>query len=212
MERFLCRYQDRIEESISGFDRLLFRGTLRSISNIEGLGRFLSKEKILLKEFGEFAQRLSEGVKQHAEAIARRENRPYRYLNSSQDSKEEIARGIAKQDDIQEGLICVLTAVEPCLSFGIVKDAQIGRLRLESRWRKCLHVYFYYMDREFGLMHVRIQTWLPFSIQVYVNGREWLARQMDHVGIRYEKCENAFTHIENVAHAQQVLNQLEQYG
>jgi hypothetical protein len=26
---------------------------------------------------------------------------------------------------------------------------------------------------------VRVQTWFPFTLQVYVNGHEWLARQMN---------------------------------
>ncbi len=36
-------------------------------------------------------------------------------------------------------------------------------------------------------MHVRLQTWLPMTIQVCINGREYLARRMDKAGMRYEK-------------------------
>src|SRR5262249_46214002 len=36
--------------------------------------------------------------------------------------------------------------------------------------RKCLILYYYFMDREFGLIHVRVQTWFPLPLQVYVNG------------------------------------------
>lgn len=39
-------------------------------------------------------------------------------------------------------------------------------------------------------MHVRIQSWAPYEIQVYVNGREWLARQMDQAGISYQRSDN----------------------
>jgi hypothetical protein len=53
--------------------------------------------------------------------------------------------------------------------------------------RRRTHLYFYYLDRDFGLMHVRLQTWFPFSMQVCLNGREWLARQMDHAGLGYEQ-------------------------
>jgi hypothetical protein len=53
--------------------------------------------------------------------------------------------------------------------------------------RKCLHLYFYFVDAEFGIMHVRLQTWLPLTIQVCINGREWLAREMDKAGIKYQK-------------------------
>lgn len=48
MERFLARHSSRIAGIVSGFDRLLFRGTLRSISYVEGMDRFLASQRILL--------------------------------------------------------------------------------------------------------------------------------------------------------------------
>ena len=42
---------------------------------------------------------------------------------------------------------------------------------MQSARRKCLLVYFYFMDRRFGLIHVKLQTWFPMQIQVYLNGR-----------------------------------------
>ena len=38
MERFLKRHASRVLGSISGFDRVLFRGVLRSICYAQGLG------------------------------------------------------------------------------------------------------------------------------------------------------------------------------
>jgi hypothetical protein len=51
-------------------------------------------------------------------------------------------------------------------------------------------------------MHVRLQTWFPLQMQVYVNGHEWLARKLKKNGIRYSKRENAFLWIEDLARAQ----------
>ena len=31
-------------------------------------------------------------------------------------------------------------------------------------------------------MHVRVQSWLLFPIQIYINGHEWLAHKMDRHG------------------------------
>jgi len=39
-------------------------------------------------------------------------------------------------------------------------------------------------------MHVKLQTWFPLQIQVYVNGHEWLARKLQQHQIRYTKREN----------------------
>jgi len=212
MERFVDRHQGQIVGSISGFDRMLIRGTVRSISNVEGMGKFLSSQRVLLKDFGAYAKRLSDGLKEHVEQVYGKSERPYLYLQSTGKSKEEIAEEICQKDRIDEGLVCVLAALELNWSFDIERNGEKKHLQLVSRQRKCLHFYFYYMDREFGLMHVRLQSWLPFSIQVCVNGREWLARQMDRAGIGYKKHQNSFTWIDKLDKAQQILTRLEEQG
>src|SRR5205809_6879355 len=112
MERFIERYQDRVVGVLSGFDRLLFRGILRSICHVDGMDRFLSSQRVLYKDFGAYVNRLSEQMKEHAEAVARQAGRPLRYVASADESKEEIARKIMDQDRIEDGLVCVLTCVE----------------------------------------------------------------------------------------------------
>jgi hypothetical protein len=131
-----------------------------------------------------------------------------RYVASSEESKEEIARKILEQDQIKEGLVCVLTCVEPCQTFSIRKDRDQKLLRLVAQPRKCLHVYFYYVDRDFGLIHIRLQTWLPFPIQVCLNGREYLARQLTKAGIGYEQRDNCFVRIDDLPRAQAILDRL----
>jgi len=209
MERFLERHQDRITGVVSGFDRILFRGTLRSISYVNGMGKFLSSHGIRFKEFGRFAARVSEVVKDHSRQIAKRAGRPWEYVQSPKASKEEIARRIAKRDGVSEGLICVLSCVEPCRSYRLCLNRQSRRLELISAWRKCSFLYFYVLDREFGLMHIRLQSWLPFAIQVCINGREYLARRMDRAGIGYHQRDNCFTWIEDCPRAQRMLDDLE---
>ena len=208
MKRFLERHRDRIIGTLAGFDRMLFRGTLRSITHVSGLEIFLYSQRVLMKDFGSYVVRLSERLVEHAKQLASKAGRPYVYLPSSKDSKEELALQIAERDGIKQGLICVFACVEPCQSFDLRKDAATKHLKLVSKERKCQHLYFYYLDREFGLMHVRLQSWLPFSIQVCINGREWLARQMDRAGINYRKRDNCFTYIADPQRAQQLMDRL----
>jgi hypothetical protein len=161
-----------------------------------------------MKDFGSYVISLSQRLVEHAKQLASKAARPYIYLPSSKDSKEELALQIVGRDGLKQGLICVFACVEPCQSFDLRKDAATKHLKLVSKERKCLHLYFYYLDREFGLMHVRLQTWLPFSIQVCVNGREWLARQMDRASISYSKRNNCFTHISDLSRAQELMDRL----
>jgi hypothetical protein len=211
MERFLKRHQSRHTGSITGFDRLLFRGILRSISYVEGLNYFMGNQRVPFKGFGAFVEKFSAGVKKRAEAIAQRAGRPFLYLGWSRSDKEKLAREVMERDRIEEGLVCILACVEPCQSFSIRRDREKRELQLVARERKCLHLYFYLLNRDFGLMHIRLQTWLPLSIQVCVNGREWLARQMKRAGIKYEQRDNCFTSIADPARAQALMDRLADY-
>ena len=208
MERFVTRHRDRIEGILSGFDRLLFRGTLRSIAYVGGLDIFLSSQHVLYKDFATFAAGVSDRLKARAEAMAAQAGRPFRYVVSSRQSKEDLAREILRTDPVVEGLICVLSCVEPCQSFTIRRDRATHHLQLTSQERKCLHLYFYYLDRDFGLMHVRLQTWLPCTIQVCVNGREWLARQLTRARLGFQQADNAFVALEDPTRAQALADQL----
>jgi hypothetical protein len=49
---------------------------------------------------------------------------------------------------------------------------------------------------------------MPYEIQVYVNGREWLARQMQRAGMRFTKEDNCFPWIEDVERAQKLMDGL----
>jgi hypothetical protein len=210
MQTFLDRHGEKIVGVLSGFDRMLFRGTLRCLDYQKGFEAFLATHRVLYKDFGTFAQGLSDEVKAHAKAFAAKHGRPLIYLASPAVSKEDFARRMMQRDGIQQGLICVLTCVEPCRAFKVRRNRQTRHLEFGMATRKCLFIYFYFADREFGLMHVRLQTWLPMPIQVCLNGREYLAKRMDRAGIGYEQHDNCFTRIDDLPRAQAMLKDLEQ--
>ena len=210
MERFLKRHEGHIVGTIAGFDRVLFRGSLRALEYTKGLEAYLSRQSILHKDFKEFAEQVTQGIAERAEKIAQETGRPLIYLPSASERKEDRSRQIAAKDGIKEGLICILKCVELCQSYQICRDRETKRIRIEIAPRQCLHFYFYYLDREFGLMHVRVQSWLPMPIQICINGREYLARQMDKLGIKYEQRDNCFVQIDDFKRAQKLMDKLEQ--
>lgn len=207
MDSFIQHHRDSVIGILSGWDRLRLRGTLRSISHATGLSRFLSYSGRLLKGFGEFALESSRQIRAAALAVAEQAGRPAEHLQNPGISKEAVARRYALRDGVNDGLICVLTAVEPCWSFNIVKDPASGHIELRQAYRKCLHVYHYSIHPVFGFMHVRLQTWLPFNLHICINGREWLGRQMDAAGIGYQRRDNCFISISDTAAAQALSDQ-----
>jgi hypothetical protein len=207
MNAFLRMFAGLVLGALHGYDRLVFRGTLRHIAYPKGLCRYLDSRSIKLVDFAQHSQQLTRTLLDASEQQAHQARRPIRYLNSPQRRKEDIARTIAQQDQIHQGLICVLKCVEPCLSFEVHRNRQARKLQLRSALRKCLHLYHYYQHPALGLLHVRLQSWLPFGVRVCLNGREWLARQMDQAGLAYQRRDNCFTWVEDVAAAQRLFDE-----
>jgi hypothetical protein len=208
MERFLSRHGSKVIGVLSGFDRLIFRGTLRQLSHVSGLQAYLAYSRILLKEFATRWRALTERVRRASEAVAEKQGRPVRYVNSSNLCKEDIALEMLRDSPIDEGLIGVISCVESCQTFEIHRSRERKRLELAPRIRKCLHLYHYLLDPEFGLMHVRLQTWIPFTVQICVNGRHWLARQLARAGIGCTQRDNCFSAIDDFKRAQRTMDRL----
>ena len=204
---FVGRYSEHVIGILRGFDRLRFRGTLRQLYCPRVMAAYLSACHILIKDFGHLVERTTKSVKEQAQALAARTGRPFIFVPSSQTSKEALVRQIAGQDKITEGLIAVLNAVEPCQSFRVVGNRETKMIELKVETRKCSHLYFYYEHARFGFMHLRLQTWFPFQVNLCLNGRHWLARQLDQAGIAYQKKENPFLRVADLARAQRLLDE-----
>jgi hypothetical protein len=168
---------------------------------------YLNACHILIKDFGQLVEQTTVAVKGKARALAAKAGRPFVFVPSSQVSKEELVRKLAAKDKITEGLIAILNAVEPCQSFRVIGNRQTKMIELKVEPRKCSHLYFYYEHARFGFMHLRLQTWFPFQVNLCLNGRHWLARQLDQAGIAYQKKENTFLRIADLARAQSLLDE-----
>jgi len=206
MDSFLTRHASEVKGTLSGFDRVRFRGTLRWLANLKGMGVWLSCASVLLKDFKGYAMGLTDQIKQATHDLAEKAGRPVHYLASSSLRKENLARDIAERDGITEGLVCVLTAVEPCSTFTVGPNREAKKLELRSHPGKCLHQYFYLIDPQLGWLNVRLQTWFPFTVHIVINGREWLAQQMVRKGIDFERRENCFTDLGDVSRAQKAMD------
>jgi hypothetical protein len=206
MKTFIQRFGKNILGVLHGFDRIRFRGTRRFIANVAGMMNFLWQRQVLLKDFKAFAGNITAQVRKAAEEGAVNQGRPVQYLRNGVMDKEAWARQVAERDGIRQGLIGVLKSVERCWSYEVGPNRDTQRLELRGGPRKCLHYYHYFQNPEVGLLYVRLQTWFPFSVHVGMNGREWLARQMDRVGMKYCRRDNCFPWVEDWAGAQGLLD------
>lgn len=198
MKDFVETHSGKIKGVLNCFDRMLFRGYL-PIQNGKEMAELLRGAGIRYQTIKSFLVEHGHRVKDHALRMAAKAGRPFTYLPRKV-AMEVQARKIAAADRIERGLICIFTVLEPCRSFSF--RFRHGMPFVDGARKKCLMIYFYFMDPRFGLIHVKLQTWFPMPVQVYVNGHEWLARKLAACGVGYTKVDNVFTHIADIPRAQ----------
>ena len=206
---FNDKYKDDILGTNNCFDRIVLKGSLTPISYVKGLSQFLSANNILLKDFTQYAKGLAETITENAKSIANKEGVPYYYINNSKFDKEKYIKSKITERGSHPGLVAVLAALEVDNGFDIFKNKDTHKLELVQRQRKCLHIYFYFIDEQFGLCYFRVQTYFPFKVQIYFNGREKLAIDMAKVNIAYQKDDNCFTWISDLPQAQTLADDLD---
>jgi hypothetical protein len=207
---FVQRHQANIIGVLHGWDRLRLQGTLRSLYHPSVMDYYLKQSGVLWKDFKTFVTDLTDRVRQAAAALAIEHRRPMIYLPSSNTSKEDAARQIQERDQVLSGLIAVFSCVEPCRRWIARGNRATQKLELRLEWGKCIHLYFYWLHEQLGFLHLRLQTWFPFLIQICLNGREWLAHQMDRAGIAYRREDNCFPWIADIAGAQALMDRQQQ--
>ena len=205
-QSFVSQHQADVIGVLSGFDRLRFKGSLPQLYYPRTMDAYLEVKRMLFKDFKDFAVDLTARIKAAALRLAEVAGRPFRYLASCNTRKETLARELIEQDHLQEGLVGVFGCVEPCLTYFLRGNRQTKKLEFKLQSGKCQHFYFYHLHPEFGLMHLRLQSWFPFLVHICINGREWLSQQMDRHHIDYVKKENCFTRISHVAGAQRLMD------
>jgi hypothetical protein len=161
---------------------------------------YLWQNKILFKDYARHVKRVSERLKETSLQTFRQQGLPVIFLRSTATDKDALAREIAAERNIRQGLVCAISSLEPSPTF---EHCGINIIRRE---RPCHVLYHYQIHPQVGWCYARVQTWFPFNIQIGINGREWLARQMDQAGLAYRQQGNCFVWVEDYAQAQQLLD------
>jgi hypothetical protein len=205
MKSFVQRHQDQILGVLSGFDRLRFRGVLRLLQSEGGTATWLERVGVAAKDFLKFAEGLTKRLCRGMDQLAKEAGRKARYLPGVVDKEELVQEIRGKEGVADNGLVAVLKTQEMGMSYTMFRSRGFSVLRRGPR--KCNHYYCYWEDERFGLMHVRMSSWFPFDVHVVLNGREWLARQMDSAGIGYVRDDNCFPEVSDFARAQELADE-----
>jgi hypothetical protein len=206
MKDFIQSNSEKIEGVLQSFDRIIIKGYLKLFYHGNNFYYFLSQENVKLKDYKSYVLKVTDQIKKHVQEIITKTDCYSEYLNTTKIKKEKVVKEILSKTPEKEGLVCVLSCVEPCSAITIKYNTASQKLEKSVEYRKCLHYYFYYNDRELGLMYVRLQTWLPFMIQIYINGKEYLKKQLAKANIPFTSDDNCITSVSDFAKAQRIAD------
>jgi len=205
--RFLSKFAGCIIAVLSSFDRVIFKGHL-PFGDLGHLNAYVDRVlKMRRKDFLALLQTNSEALITHARQTVEQAGRPYLYLQGKC-RKEKLIQKLIRQDRLTDGLVAVLCCQETCRTVKL-RYAE-GRPELVFAPRPQRVVYYYWLDAQFGLMYVRLQSWFPYTIQIYVNGHDWLARQMLRRKLGFTQRDNAFIALEDPQKAQHLADRFVQ--
>jgi hypothetical protein len=160
-------------------------------------------------DYAKFAEPFRERLRENAERLAASAGIDVEFIRKRNVRKEDLVKVALGKRGEHPGLVCILSAMEPCSSYKPWHDKRTGKTFLRPDDGKCLHYYFYFIDEELGLCYVRVPTWLPCRLQIYFNGHNWLAARLRRLDIAYKLVDNAFVDIGDWRRAQRLADGLE---
>lgn len=208
MCKMINQYADKIKGQFFFFDRMIINGYFIPLLSEQMRSGSLRLLDILYKDFKPYFLNVTENIKKHIEDSAAELGRPVIYLPSPKARKEDIAKEALASDPVGDGLICAIKTLEACKTAKVF-GSDSGKLVVKTVSSKCLYYYLYYLDKDFGFMFVKLQTWFPFNIQVYINGRELMKSVFRQNGIAYSCYDNSFTDISDIAKAQELADKFD---
>ena len=74
--------------------------------------------------------------------------------------------------------------------------------------RRVTCFYFYLWDVDFGPAFIKVCTYFPYPVKVWVNGHEWAKRQAGQAGIGFSELSNGFADCDDPAALQAICDRL----
>jgi len=185
--------RDHVTLEVECLDRIYLNGYIPIMQLPGQLVSFLVKHRkqkipspVLLHQM---TQRFIQDIKGYAE-----ENEvPIVHFKRGQ-RKDDVATKMRRKHSVKDGVVFIGVAQEKAYAFKGQKKYQEGHVGFDYSRQSVFvnHYYFYLNDDEFGPAFIKICSYAPFAIKVYLNGHEWVKRQLVKQGIAFESLDNGF--------------------
>lgn len=200
--------KEKINGVFRAFDRVIINGYILPLQQPRLFQFYLIQNNVKFVNFKEFAEKQTDSLCKHIDNFIQENSVTLQYLKSGKEDKQELVNATLINSNNKIGLVAAFSTVELCRTTTIQANHETKKLEPAVRNTKCKHYYLYFNDEEFGLMFFKIQTWFPYNVQIYINGREYCSKLFDKNNIKYEMFNNSFSYIDDFEKAQQLADNI----
>ena len=213
MELFTKLFGDLLLFVYHCFDRIVIHGYLSGLSRPEQVVHFFRKVVGIPVVSKEILSQRTADYQNWVEAFARNHNIPIEWAEKGVRKEDYVLpwlRRMTKRNAY--GVYFIFKSMEQGPSFRVsvpkypTKDPNYRILaRQRSRFT---HDYFYIRDEVLGPMVMRVATFFPFQTTYYLNGHNFIERELNRAQVGFRKNDNAFLAIDDVAALQAAADRL----
>ena len=213
MELFTKLFGDLLLFVYHCFDRIVIHGYLSGLSRPEQVVHFFRKVvgiPVLSKEI--LSQRTAD-YQNWVEAFARNHSIPIEWAEKGVRKEDYVLpwlRRMTKRNAY--GVYFIFKSMEQGPSFRVTVPkypTKDPNHRILARQRsRFTHDYFYIRDEVLGPMVMRVATFFPFQTTYYLNGHNFIERELNRAQVVFRKNDNAFLAIDDVAALQAAADRL----
>lgn len=203
------KYQEQINGTISCYDRVIINGTAGTFGYAGGMTSFFYSQNIKIFDFAKTFMPVTEEIKANAEKLANENGIKIEYIRKTGAfRKDDKIAEIIRRRGTHEGMVHIFSALELCSTYSPWHDKTTGKTYFKNDQTKCLHYYFYFIDKELGLCFLKVPTVAPYKVMFYFNGHNLLETKLKKAAIAYQKTDNAFVQISDFDQAQKLSDSI----
>ncbi len=197
------RHAREIEGVLCCYDRVVVSGTAEGWSYAGGMTSFFYGQNWKIFDFEKIFKPITEAIKGNAEKLCAENGIRIDYVRSPKAfRKEDRIEEILEERGRHEGLVWVFSQQELCPTFHAWHDKENHKTEFVYHQTKCLHYYFYFIDREFGLCFMKVPTVAPYKCEFYFNGHSLLETKLRRRDVPYAMYANSFCRLADFPQAQ----------
>ena len=215
MTDYASLLRHRIALSCRCIDRIFLQGYVPKLQTVGQVCIYLHDVKGFAipssAAFGKIGEAYVRSIHRFAEA----EGVPVVYFGKGQ-NKEEAARRLLKAapDDGKGKILLLGIAQEKASVWRSWKaKGQEGAGHPHMEWGRqqsapINHFYWYLWDPDWGLCFIKTNAYAPYPVWLWLNGHEWVKRQLAHRGIAFRELDNGFWSCEKPQVLQRICDSL----